>query len=73
MLYVCVCACLCVVIPCILDVGFEDVPAEVTHEEGQTGFLHLPSAVLALTFLARRIQLFLSLVDREVEFYVLTN
>ena len=37
---------------------------------GHTGFLHLPSAVLALTFLARRIQPFLSLVDREVEFCV---
>ena len=49
------------------------VPAEVTHqEEGHTGFLHLPSAVLALIFLARRIQLFLSLVDRKVEFDVLT-
>ena len=46
-----------------------DVPAGVTQEEGHTGFLvHLPSAVLALIFLARRIQQFLSLVDREVEF-----
>ena len=34
--------------------------------EGHTGFLHLPSAVLALIFLARRIHPFLSLVDREV-------
>ena len=33
----------------------------------------LPSAVLALTFLARRIQPFLYLVDREVEFCVITN
>ena len=42
-------------------------------EEGHTGFLiHLPSAVLALIFLARRIQPFLSLVDREAEFCVLT-
>ena len=50
-----------------------DVPAGVTQEEGYTGFLiHLPSAVLALIFLARRIQPFLSLVDREVEFCVLT-
>ena len=40
---------------------------------GQTGFLHLPSAVLALIFLARRIQPFLSVVDREVEFCVPTN
>ena len=50
-----------------------DVPAGVTQEVGHTGFIiHLPSAVRALTFLARRIQPFLSLVDREVEFCVLT-
>ena len=46
-----------------------DVPAGVTQEEDNTGFsIHLLSAVLALIFLARRIQPFLSLVDREVEF-----
>ena len=46
-----------------------DVPAGVTQEEGNTDFsIHLLSAVLALIFLARRIQPFLSLVDREVEF-----
>ena len=51
-----------------------DVPAGVTQEEGHTGFLiYLPSAVRALIFVARRIQPFLSLVDREVEFCVLTN
>ena len=51
-----------------------DVPAGVTQEEGHTGFLiHLPSAVRALIFVARRIQPFLSLVDREVEFCVITN
>ena len=51
-----------------------DVPAGVTQEEGHTGFLiHLPSAVRALIFVARRIQPFLSLVDREVKFCVLTN
>ena len=51
-----------------------DVPSGVTQEEGHTGFLiHLPSAVRALIFVARRIQPFLSLVDREVEFCVLTN
>ena len=45
-----------------------DVPAGVTQEEGHTGFLiHLLSAVRALIFLARRIQPFLSLVDRKVE------
>ena len=46
-----------------------DVPAGVTQEEGNTEFsIHLLSAVLASIFLARRIQPFLSLVDREVEF-----
>ena len=46
-----------------------DVPAGDTQEEGHTGFLiHLLSAGRALIFLARRIQPFLSLVDREVEF-----
>ena len=50
-----------------------DVPAGVTQEKGHTRFLHLPSAVLAFIFLARRIQSFLSLVDREVEFCVPTN
>ena len=51
-----------------------DVPAGVTQEEGHIGFLiHLLSAVRALIFLARRIQPFLSLVDRKVEFCVLNN
>ena len=68
------CVCACVVFPYTLDVRFVDVPAGVTQEEGHTGFLiHLPSVVFALVFLARRIQPFLSLVDREVEFCVLTN
>ena len=40
----------------------------VTQEEGHTGFLIHLSAMRALIFLARRIQPFLSLVDREVEF-----
>ena len=65
---------LCVFIPfIILDVRLVDVPAGVTQEEGHTGFLNLPSALLALIFLARMIQPLLSLVDREVEFCVLTN
>ena len=51
-----------------------DVPAGVTQEEGHTGFfIHLSSAVRVLFFLARRIQPFLTLVDREVEFCVLFN
>ena len=50
-----------------------DVTAGVTQEEGHTVFLiHLLSAVRALIFLARRIQPFLSLVDCEIEFCVLT-
>ena len=47
-----------------------EVPAGVTQEEGHTGFLHLPSAVLLLIFFARRIQPFLSFVDCDVEFCV---
>ena len=70
----CVCVRASVVVPFILDVRLLDVPAGVTQEEGHTGFLiHLLPAVRALVFLARRIQPFLSLVDREVEFCVLTN
>ena len=61
---------MCVVIPFILDVRLMDVPAGFTQEEGHTGFLHLPFAVPALIFLARRIQPSLFLVDREVEFCV---
>ena len=50
-----------------------DVQAGVTQEEGHTVFLiHLLSAVHALIFLAIRIQPFLYLVDREVDFCVLT-
>ena len=54
---------------CFLPIhsGHQWVPAG--GEEGHTGFLiHLLSAVHALIFLARRIQPFLSLVDRDVEF-----
>ena len=57
--------------PFILDVEF--VGRTSRGHKGQTGFLiHLLSAVHALIFLARRIHPFLSLVDREVEFCVLT-
>ena len=47
------------------------VPAGVIQKEDHTEFLHLPSAVLALIFLARRVQPLLSLVERKVEFCVL--
>ena len=63
----------CVVIPFILDVRLDDAQAGVTQEEGLTGFLHLPSVVVALIVIARRIQPFLSLVDRKVEFCLPMN
>ena len=67
------CVCVCVVIPFILDVRFVDLPAGVTQEKDHKGLLiHLPSVVLTLIFIARRIHPFLSLVDRGVEFCVLT-
>ena len=66
--------CLCVVIPFILDVRVVvDISWGHTAEEGRTGFRHVSSAVLALIFIARRIQPSLSLVDRELEFCILTN
>ena len=64
---------LCVVIPVILDARLVDALAGVTQEEGHTEFLHLPSAVLTLISIARRIQPSLSLVDREVELCVPPN
>ena len=56
--------CLSVVIPFIFG------QTRGRTSRGYSGFLHLPSAVLALNFLARRIQPSLSLVDREVGFCV---
>ena len=44
-----------------------DAPVGVIQEEGHIGFLHLPSGVLALVFIAKKIEPSLSLVDREVE------
>ena len=60
----------CAVIPFTLDVRLVGVPVGVTQEEGQTGLLHLPSAVLAFIFIARKIHPSISLVDREIEFCV---
>ena len=40
-----------------------NAPAGVTQEEGDTGFLQFPFAVLASIFVARRIQLLHFLVD----------
>ena len=52
--------CVCVVIPFILDIRFVDVPAGVAQKK------YLIYAVLALIFIAIRIQPSLSLVEREV-------
>ena len=71
----CVCVCVCVFFSSHLfwTSSSLDVPAGVTQEEGHKGFpIYLLSAVRAFIFLGRRIQPFLSLVDREVEFCVLT-
>ena len=53
-----VCVSVCLIIPFILDVRLVDAPAGVTQEEGHTVFFHLPSAVLALIFIAKMIQPF---------------
>ena len=54
----------CVFFPFILDIKFVG-----RTSRGHTGFfIHLSSALRALILLARRIQPFLSLVDREVIF-----
>ena len=66
--------CVCVVISFILDMRFVGVPAGATQEEGHTGGrshrISPPSfcgaCLSLLIFLARRIQPFLSLVDRAV-------
>ena len=46
------CVWMCAAIPFILDVRLVDVPAGATQEEGRTEFLHIPSALLALIFIA---------------------
>ena len=64
---ICVCVCVCVFFPFNLDVRLVG-----RTSRGDTGFLiHLHSGVIALIFLARGIQPFLSFVDREVEFCIL--
>ena len=67
------CVCVCVFSPFILDIKFVGRTSR-GHTGGRSHriFIHLLSAVRALIFLARRIQPFLSLVDRGVEFCVLT-
>ena len=73
-LTLCVCVCVCVFSSHSFWTSSSlDVPAGVTQKEGHTGSpIHVLSAVRAIIFLARRIQPFLSLVDREVEICVLT-
>ena len=65
--------CVCVFFPFILDIKFVGRTTR-GHTEGRSNMIsHPPSFCGAcLNFLARRIQPFLSLVDREVEFCVLT-
>ena len=60
----------CVVIPFVLDVRLMDAPVGVTQEEGHAGYLHLHFAVVTWIFLARRIQLPLSLADHGVDSFV---
>ena len=63
--------CVCVVIPFILGVRFVDVPAGVTQEEGHTDF---STFLWCLAFFSREKDSAVpSLVDREVEFCLLTN
>ena len=50
-----------------------DAPDGGAQEEAHTDYFYLPSAGLDIVFLARRIQPPFSLVDREVEFCVLTK
>ena len=47
--------CVFIAIPLFVDVRLVDAQAGVTQEKCHTGFLHLPSAVPALIFLARRV------------------
>ena len=68
------CVCVCVFFPFILDIKFVGRTSR-GHTGGRSHRIsHPPSfcGACALIFLARRIQPFLSLVDREVEFCVLT-
>ena len=67
------CVCVRVVIPLVADVKLVDAPAGVRQEEGHTGFLYVPSAVLDVIFIARRIQVSLSHVDRELQLCVPMN
>ena len=65
--------CVCVFFHLFWTVKFVGCTSRGPQEEGNTGFLiHRPSAAHVFIFHARRIQPFLALVDRYVEFCVLT-
>ena len=64
---------LCDIMSFIPDVRLVHAPDGGAQEKAHTDYFYLPSAGLALVFLARRIQPSLSLVDREVEFCVSTK
>ena len=68
------CVCVCVFFPSILDIKFVGRTSR-GHTGGRSHRISNPPSFCGacLDFCARRIQPFLSLVDREVEFCVLTN
>ena len=61
--------CVCVAIPFIVDVRLVDAPAKVTQDFST----FLLSEVVALNFIARRIQPSFFLLDRKVEFRIYTT
>ena len=65
---------MCVFFPFILDIKFVGRTSR-GHTGGRSHIIFHPLSFFdaCLNFLARRIQPFLSLVDREVEFCVLCN
>ena len=72
---VCVCVCVCAFLPFILEVKFVGCTSR-GHTGGRSHRIsHPPSFCGACLYFsrARRIQPFLSLVDREVEFSILKN
>ena len=71
----CVVLCVCCVVCVLSSILFwtSGLWTYLTGSHHAGFFIHLPSTVLALIFLARRIQQFLSLIDRDVEFCVVTN
>ena len=66
--------CVCVFFPSILDIKFVGRTSR-GHTGGRSHRIFNPPSFCGACFIfvARRIQPFLSLVDREVEFCVLTN